>query len=213
MNRFLALLLALFTTAAVGADENFEIFGKYERVQPPQPTETREKVEVVEMFSYGCRHCFTFLPLISHWEETKPDYVEFRRMPAVFRESWVPGARAYYTAELLGVVDEIHKPLFEAIHVKKQKLNSKQALMKFFEEHGVNKEEFSKMYDSFAVETLVRRSTIMQERYGVDGTPSVIINGKYRTSGHMAGGHQNALQVMQSLVEQERKDTLAARRE
>jgi thiol:disulfide interchange protein DsbA len=202
-----AALLPATSLPAAGIDPT----GKYELVKPPQPTDTPDKVEVVEVFWYGCPHCFTFLPAMEQYAKDKPDYVAVRHMPAIFRDSWVEHARAFYTADLLGVQERIHRPLFEAIHVGKQRLDTREDLMKFFEQHGVSNGDFNKTYDSFAVQTLMRKSQVMQQRYGVRGTPTVIVNGKYRVSGSLAGSPQNIIKVIEALVERERAEKLASR--
>ncbi len=218
MNRISSFLVSLalvvsvatlVTTSARGA--GIDPTGKYDLITPPQPTDTPDKVEVVEVFWYGCPHCFTFLPSMEQYTKNKPDYVAVRHMPAIFRESWVAHARAFYTADLLGVQKQIHRPLFEAIHLRKQALNSKEELMKFFEKVGVSNSDFNKTYDSFAVETLLRKSQVMQQRYGVRGTPTVIVNGKYRVSGSLAGSPENIIKVMEALVERERAEKMALR--
>lgn len=185
--------------------------GKYELVQPPQPTDTPGKVEVVDVFWYGCPHCFDFLPVMEEFEKSKPEYVEIRRMPAIFRDSWVPHARAYYTARLLGVVEKVHRPIFEAIHLEGRDLDTEESLMTLFERFGVGNDEFRQTYHSFAVESLVRKSRVMQQRYGVRGTPSVIVNGKYRVSASLARGYENMIKVIAALAEKEHESTVAAR--
>ncbi|MCP5154769.1 MAG: thiol:disulfide interchange protein DsbA/DsbL [Ectothiorhodospiraceae bacterium] len=196
-----ALALSAPATAQQSGDS---LDGRYQVVQPPQPTEVDAgKVEVVDVFWYGCPHCFRFLPEMERYEASKPDYVVLRRMPAVFRDSWRAHARAYYTAELLGVVAKIHRPLFEAIHEKRQALDTRESLMEFFAGHGVSKEDFAKTFDSFAVESLVRKSEVMQARYGVQGTPSVIVNGKYRVVGNLAGSYENMARITAALAERE----------
>lgn len=206
----IATLLATLLTMAAAIAAGIDPTGKFDAIKPPQPTETPGKVEVVEVFSYACPHCFTFLPLMEQYAKSKPDYVEIRHMPAIFRDSWVPLARAYYTAELLGVADRIHRPIFEAIHVHNEPLNDRDTLMKFFEKHGVSNEDYNKTYDSFAVESLVRKSQVMQQRYRVRGTPTVIVNGKYQVSGTLAGSAENVIMVVDALAEREHKEQMAS---
>jgi len=203
-----SLAATLPMSAALGA--GIDPTGKYDAITPPQPTETPDKVEIVEVFSYACPHCFDFLPYMEQYSKVKPDFVEVRHMPAIFRDSWVPLARAYYTAELLGVADRLHRPIFEAIHVHKVPLNDRDTLMKFFAEHGVSNEDFNKTYDSFAVESLLRKSQVMQQRYGVRGTPTVIVNGKYRVSGTLAGSPDNVIMVVDALAEREHTEQMAS---
>ena len=199
-----AVLFAFPGFAGADSHSDFDVEGKYSLVQPAQPTETEPgTVEVVDVFWFGCPHCFTFLPYMEALEKEGPDYLRIRRMPAVFRESWIPHARAYYTAHLLGIEDRIHRPIFEAIHEQGRTLSTREALAAFFEEHGVNAEEFGEIYDSFAVESLVRKSVAMQRNYGVRATPTVIVNGKYRTSGNVAGSHENVIKAILALAKRE----------
>ena len=208
MNRLLRHLLPFLWIAAASPvaaqSTGFDIEGRYDVLQPPQLTETGDRIEVVEVFWYGCPHCYTFLPYMESYDELKPEYVEVRRMPAIFRDTWDAHARAYYTAMLLGVTDRTHRPLFEEIHEHGKPTDDKETLAAFFERHGVDRAEFEKTYDSFAVESLVRKSVVMQKRYGVTGTPSVVVNGKYRVSGQGAGGHEGVIAVVAELVERER---------
>jgi len=187
----------------------FNIEGKYELVQPPQPTETPGKIEVVDVFWYGCPHCFHVLPFVERFEQSMPDDVAMRHLPAVFRKSWEIGARAYYTAKLLGVDKQIHVPIFNAIHKNGQRLGTKEKLRDFFAKFGVSKSDFDKAYDSFSVNASIRKSVVMQRRYGVRGTPTFIVAGKYRVSPSTAGGYENSLKVVQALVDKQRKTNLA----
>ncbi len=178
----------------------------YERIVPAQPTSTVNKVEVLEIFWYGCPHCFRFEPYVERWLRKKPDNAQFVRMPGVFRPSWENHARAYYTAKLLGVFEKVHKPLFNAIHLQKRKMNTEEALAEFFSKHaGIDKAEFIKTFHSFAVETRLRRAKTMVARYGIDGVPAVIVNGKYRVSASTAGSNSEMLKVINFLVEKESK--------
>ena len=205
----LILLGQLFVTAPALAQEAFDVEGKYELIAPAQPTETPGKIEVVEVFWYGCPHCFRFLPTMESFESDLPDYVELRRMPAIFRESWVDHAKSFYTAPLLGRLADIHRPLFEAIHVKKREVATRSQLQSFFVEHGISATDFDATFDSFGVESLVRKSMVMQGRYGVRGTPSVIVNGKYRVSGTLAGSYENMLKVIRILADKEHRESQA----
>lgn len=189
----------------VSAGDDDPVAGKYKPIKPPQPTDDKEKVEVVEMFWYGCRHCYKFQPFIERWEKSKPEHVAYRRMPAVFSKGWIPHARAFYTAEALGVLDKVHMPLFDAIHKQNKRVDSEEKIQALFAEHGVSKEDFDKMWNSFGVESQVRRSIDMSRRYGLEGVPTVVVNGKYRTSGSIAGTYDDVLKVIDVLAEKEHK--------
>ncbi len=202
----LVLVTANLQNAAQAEEERgFAIYGQYERILPSQPTQIPDKVEVLEMFWYGCPHCFTLEPVMDEWLKDKPDYVNFRRAPAVFRQSWVPHAKAFLIAETLGVTDKVHGPLFTAIHKEKRPLNTRDQLATFFAEHGIEKKEFLLTYDSFSMASQVRRAQRMGMLYGIDGVPAVIINGKYRTSGGLAGSYKNMIKVINTLVDEEHR--------
>lgn len=180
---------------------------EYELVTPPQPTTTGDKIEILELFWYGCPHCYKFEPYIQRWLKKKPAHVEFVRLPAILPPRWAFLARAFYTAQVLGVLDKINEPLFAAIHELKRSLDNEQALAGFFAEHGVAQQDFHRVFRSFAVDSKVRRAMDLSRRYGVRGVPSVIVNGKYRTSPGQAGGAANVLKVIDFLIKKERSGT------
>ncbi len=206
----LLLLQAPAWAAERGEEGMFKIYGQYEKINPPQPTEDPERIEVLELFWYGCPHCYTLEPYLKTWLKDKPDYVVFRRMPAVFNARYELHAMAYYTAEALGVLDTIHEPMFDAIHRYRRPLNTSEQIMAFFQEHGVKNEDFRKAWGSFAVRSKVRRATVMGQRYGIGAVPAIIINGKYRTSGSLAGNNKNLVKVINTLAEEEQKAMAAS---
>ena len=197
------LLVSLLLTGPLTAAEYSE--GKqYLRLANPQPTSASDKIEVVELFWYGCPHCFELEPHIQQWLETKPDDVVFVRMPAVLGPRWELLAKGFYTAELLGVDDKVHTALFEALHEKKQKINDEAALQAFFVNHGVSAEDFRNTFGSFAVSVKSNNAKAMTRRYALTGVPTIIINGKFSTGGRQAGSNANIIKVVDYLVAQER---------
>jgi thiol:disulfide interchange protein DsbA len=190
---------ALLSVQAWAFDEGID----YTRLPIPQPTETGGKIEVLEVFMFSCPHCYHLEPLIQKWLATKPENVEFRRMPAVFGAKVEPHARAFYAAELLGVQDKLDEPLFEALHVKKRQIWDEDALVAFAAEQGIDADDFRNAYNSFFVNMKVRRAEEMGKRYGVDGVPAVIVNGKYRTSPSQTGSQEAMFQVIDELVRME----------
>lgn len=177
---------------------------QYERVTPEQPTTAAPgQVEVVELFWYGCPHCYRLEPYVKRWLKKKPANVKFVRIPGMFQPSWEIGGRAYYTAEILGVVDKVHEPMFEAIHEQKRRMNTEAEIMALFKQHGVSEKDFKRVFRSFAVETKLRRARDMGNRYGARGVPTIIVNGKYRTGAQEAGGNSRVFQVVNHLVQQE----------
>ncbi len=170
----------------------------------PQPTSDPSKIEVVEMFSYGCPHCDHFEPLLHKWVEALPNDVVFVRIPVVFRASWEVLARAYYVAEMLGVSDKTHSALFKAIQEDKQRIEDVDALAKFFVDQGVDDKKFRDAYNSFGVAAKINRGKQMTQRYGITGVPTLFINGKYSTSNSEAGSFEGMLKATDKLIEQER---------
>lgn len=177
--------------------------GGYETLVPAMPTRDSEKIEVIEFFWYGCPHCYRLEPLIQEWLKTKPDNVLFVRQPAVFSSLWGKHAKAYFTAEALGVVDKVHADFFDAIQNKKQRLTSEDELAEFFVAHGVDEMEFREAYHSFLVDSKMRQAKSMAKNYGVTGVPALIINGKYKTTGTLAKSHEGMIEVTNRLIAQE----------
>ena len=201
MRQLMLLAITLLLTATAQAQPvRFEAGVHYMMVQPAQPTNDAGKVEVVEVFGYLCPHCANFQPFIEPWSKQKPEFVEFRRMPVVFQRAWEPFARFYYASEALGILDQAHPAIFKAIHTERQRLRSDEDLGAFVSQFGVSADDYATAARSFAVDTKIRRSTTMSQRYGVTGTPSVIINGKYRVTAKMAGGHAELIEVIEYLV-------------
>ena len=201
----LALVVVIVSATACAAE--YTEGKQYQALKNPQPTGDASTIEVVELFWYGCPHCYHFEPSFEKWKKNVPANVEVIRVPAIFpnRPAWEVSARAFYTAELLGVLDKIHKPLFDAIHKNHQKLFTKESLADFFEKHGVKKEDFNQTYDSFGVQMKVNRARDLTQRYGIDGVPTLVIDGRYQTHGSLTGGAPGMLKVVDYLIEKEAK--------
>lgn len=206
-NVFMAILLAsLLGNAAVASiDEGIE----YKLVKPAQPTITTKKVEVIELFWYGCPHCYKLEPHMKEWLAKKPDNVVFYRIPAVFNMAWGLHARAFYTAKSLGLFDngktEFHEAFFKEVHEKKNRLNKQKSIETFFKQFGVSSTDFNNAFFSFSVNTKVNRATVLSKKYQAEGVPTIIVNGKYRTDGPMGGGHKGMLKIVDFLIKKESK--------
>lgn len=197
-------LATVFTLNTAFAQEGAS--APYKNIVPPQPTSTGNKIEVVEIFSYGCSHCHRFEATLERWLKSKPDNVEFVRLPAIFSPQLAIYARAYYAAEALGAIDKVHKPLFDAIHMEKRKLATEDEIAEVFVANGVKKEDFHKAFRSFSVESKVRRAQELGKRYGVEATPSMVVNGKYITNPGMANiGFDGMVKTVDQLVAKESK--------
>ncbi len=177
----------------------------YQSISPAQPTRNPDKVEVIEFFWYGCPSCYRLEPTLNEWLKNKPDNVEFIRQPAIFSQVWGDHAKAFFTAEALGVVEKVHADLFDAIQNKKQALRTEDQLAQFFAKHGVSAADFRNAYNSFLVDAKMRKAKSMAPRYGITGVPALVINGKYKTSAQLAKSYENMVKVVDSLIAQESK--------
>jgi thiol:disulfide interchange protein DsbA len=205
----LSFSLLLISPLAAAADPPFAEEVHYKLVNPPLPTPQADKIEVVEMFWYGCPHCYHFEPLLEKWIEGKSDQVTFVHVPAIFRDSWLLHAQAFYTAKALGVLDKVHRPLFDAIHLEKRRFNTKEALADFFATQGVAKQDFLSTFESFAVQGKVQQAVVITRASGITGVPAMIVNGKYRTDAELAGSFERMLEVVDYLIAQESTSTKA----
>ena len=193
-----ALGLLIFSAMAFAAPTA----GKdYLEIKPPQPTDTGNKVEVVEVFSYMCPHCNDFEPKISAWVKQLPADVQFRRMPVVFgRASWETLARSYYALEALGEIEKIHPKIFAAIHEDNVILQQRPILIEWMEKQGIDAKKFGGAYDSFSMGGKIQRSNQRAQSYGINGVPSLVIDGRYMISTTQAGNYENMLKIADELV-------------
>jgi thiol:disulfide interchange protein DsbA len=192
-------------TSTPATSERFKEGTHYRKVVPAQPTSVLPgRVEVSEIFWYGCGHCFQLDPEIEAWRNKgKPAFVEFTRIPAMWNDTLRMHARLYYTAEALGKLDELHAKIFREIHVNGNPLNTLEKMQAFFKQHGVSPEEFQKTFSSFAVESKLQRADFLNRRFQVDSVPRVVVNGKYVTDLEMAGGERELFGVIDELAAHE----------
>ena len=146
-----------------------------------------DKVKVEEMFSYLCSHCNTFEPYVNSWAAKAPDYVDFRRLPVVFgRASWELYARGFVTAEFMGLPKEAHMAMMDRLWKEKKMLRSLDQIADFYVQFGADKDKFLSTAQSFAVDGRLRKNQQLVKEYGITGTPSLVVAGKYRVSGSAA---------------------------
>ena len=151
----------------------------YQAINPPQPTDSGKKVELIEFFWYACPHCNALQPSLRNWLKQKPADVDYKRVPAVLSDSWVPLTRAYYALEVVGAVDKLHAEVFSAIHEKNLRLQDPKTLFDWVAQHGVDRQKFADAYGSFGVQSRVQRSVELTRNYDVSGTPTLTVDGKY----------------------------------
>ncbi|MBD8874233.1 thiol:disulfide interchange protein DsbA/DsbL [Rhodanobacter sp. DHB23] len=177
------LLLATACTAQSSADAAAPYTEGDQYVTLPAPYQRYSndgKVEVAEVFSYGCIHCAQFAPIAEKLKKALPPGVKFELVPAPFSDEWLPFARAYYAADKLGVVDRTHLQLFQAKFAQHYPLNSLDDLADFYASQGVNRAEFMRLASSDEATARLKADLALIQKWGVDGTPGIVIDGKYR---------------------------------
>ncbi|HEU4709806.1 MAG TPA: thiol:disulfide interchange protein DsbA/DsbL [Methylophilaceae bacterium] len=211
MKKILTALLLLAATHVMAADP--QIGNEFKQTVQAIPTDNPGKIEVMEIFWYGCPHCYHLEPSLEAWVKKLPQDVYFKRVPGVPREDWAPMAKAYYTLEALGLVDKLHGALFDAIH-KQRVLNptsEKGAIDWITKQSGLDRKKVAETYNSFSVNTKVVRAMQIFRASGATGVPSLVIDGKYLTSSTMAGGNQEALNVADYIINHVRQDRASAK--
>jgi thiol:disulfide interchange protein DsbA len=175
--RFVATLFLGLAAITAHADSNVSTIPVPGRVDKPG------MIEVREFFWYGCPHCYRLDPFIETWLKTKPADVNFVRTPAALNPMWEANARGYYTAEIMGLAEKTHVPLFQAIHVGKQRLFEQDSLAAFYAGFGIPAATFVSTYNSFAVNGKVAQSKSLAQYYQLEGVPAIVVNGKYMVKG------------------------------
>lgn len=170
----------------------------------PAPTSTG-KIEVLEVFWYGCPHCYSFEPLVNNWADAAPDDVEFLRLPAVFNNLQKAHAQLYYTCDALGILDKIHGPIFDTMINQRINLQSQERIGEFLSQYGVDDDDFKRAFNSFSVRSKVNQAEKRTADYRPKGTPSMVVNGRYVISiGGAVDSQREMLRIVDFLVNKER---------
>ena len=185
----------------------------YKVIAPAQPTDASPgKVEVIEMFWYGCPHCFALDPIIESWRKNKAPYIEFVRVPVMWGEAHRAHARMFYTLQALGKLEELHAAVFneiqstgDSLYVPGDEQGTQRVQVQFARAHGVDPTDFLKAYSSFAVQTNLDKADELERRYKIDAVPTIVIDGKYETDVGQAGGQENLMQLINDLSASEKR--------
>ena len=193
--------LVLFGSTVVTAG-SYQEGTHYVRLDPsiPPVAESDAAHEVVELFWYGCPHCYEFEPFLERWQEQTNRDVNFVRVPAIFNARWEQHARAYYALEMMGKLDQAHKLMFEGIHEQGRALPDLDSMARFLEANGVDEAQFRENFNSFAMETKINRAKQLIRQYQVTGVPAVIVDGTYKTSASTAGGYTQVIEIVEKLT-------------
>ncbi|MDT8363279.1 MAG: thiol:disulfide interchange protein DsbA/DsbL [Nitrosomonas sp.] len=201
------LLSILFLGLLSSATQAQMVEGKdYIRLATQQPTEDKEKIEVIEFFWYGCPHCNDLHPHLKNWLENKPEDVNFRYVPAIFRANWMPAAKTFYAMESLDLTKQLNDKLYHAIHRDKIDLSKEPTLFAWIEKQGIERSKFVNAYNSFTVQNQASRAAQMTKQYQVTGVPALVVNGTYLTSGRLSGTPQDTITVLNYLLDKVRQE-------
>jgi thiol:disulfide interchange protein DsbA len=203
-NLFIGAAMALASLFGVAAHADDTPAEKYTVLTSPVPVSQPGKIEVVELFWYGCPHCYAFEPTINPWIEKLPEDVHFVRIPAMFGGIWDVHGQMFLTLEAMGVEHKVHTAVFDAIHKEHKMFKTPEEMADFVATQGVDKAKFLETYKSFAVAGMVKKDKDLAVAYGVTGVPTMIVNGKYRFDLGSSGGPEEALKLADTLIEKER---------
>lgn len=199
----LFVLLAAGMLSASALAQPFQEGTHYDTIDRPDVDDNDGVIEVVEVFSYMCPHCGNFQPYVDAWHEKLPEGVSFRRVPVSFNPAWDAFARAYYTAEVLDLLDQSHNSLFAALHQERRAIRTMDDLTEFHAEYGIDAERFASTAKSFPVESKMRMGNASIAKWQIRSTPTLVIDGKYRVSPRRGGTFDEMLQVADWLIARE----------
>ncbi|WOJ92507.1 thiol:disulfide interchange protein DsbA/DsbL [Congregibacter variabilis] len=200
---FATLAMQFAALTAQAQDENY-VAGEHYDLISPAIRGSSDKIEVTEFFWYGCGHCYNFEPQLAQWKKSLADDVVLKGSPAMWNAPMEIHAKAFYAAQALGVLDTVHIPLFQALNVDRKRLADEDELADLFAAHGVDREDFSKAFNSFGVGSQARQANARARAAKITGTPELMVAGKYRISTRKAGGQANMLKIADFLIEKER---------
>ncbi|MEX3557221.1 MAG: thiol:disulfide interchange protein DsbA/DsbL [Burkholderia sp.] len=198
---FLSLSLAAGTVAQSASAA--PVADNYEVMKSPQPVSVPAgKVEVIEFFWYGCSHCYEFEPTLEALVKKRGDNIVFKRVPVTFRDDFLPHSAMYYTLNALGVAEKDTPAVFNAIHTQKNYLLTPQAQADFLATQGINKQKYLATYNSFTVKGQVEQSGELAKTYDIQGVPTVVVQGKYKSGPSYTGSVEGTAPVLDWIVQQ-----------
>ncbi|MDD2049851.1 thiol:disulfide interchange protein DsbA [Pseudomonas putida] len=207
-NLILSATLVAASVFGMTAQAAEPVEGKeYVQLSNAVPVSVPGKIEVVELFWYGCPHCYSFEPVVNPWAEKLPADVNFKRIPAMFGGPWDAHGQMFLTLEAMGVEHKVHAAVFDAIQVQRKKLTDPEEMAEFLTTQGVDKDKFLATFNSFAIKGQVQKAKELAKKYEITGVPSMVVNGKYRFdlgSAQGSQGPQGVLNVADFLIAKER---------
>jgi thiol:disulfide interchange protein DsbA len=170
------------------------------RLIGPQPVESAGQIEVIDFFWYGCPHCYNLQPALEDWISRKPADVALRRIPVILRDNWAPHARIFYTLEALGELERLHQQVYHGYHVQELHMSKPDVMAQWAARHGIDRQRWLDAYDSDEVSRKVQQAKELTRAYNVQGTPTLVVDGRYLTSAGMAGGEPSMIPILKDLI-------------
>ena len=198
--RNLAFMLLLITAASSDVYAQ-----KYVQISTEKQSESKDII-IYEFFWYGCPHCFNLEPTIDRIEADLDMDAKIVKVPVALRDSWTPHAKLYYALSQMNEIDDLHNSIFEEIHIENNRLDTEEAMIEFLSKSEINTEIFSEKYNSYGTEARVKKASNLARKYQIDSVPTLVVNGKYLTSGSFVSSYDELYSVVNFLVERERND-------
>jgi thiol:disulfide interchange protein DsbA len=195
---FLVLFLILITSSNVFAQ-------KYVQISTEKQQESKDII-IYEFFWYGCPHCYNLEPTMDRIEADLEKDTKVVKLPVALRDSWIPHAKLYYALKQMDKIDQVHNLIFEEIHLEDNRLNTEQQMIDFLGKHGIDTDKFMEKYNSFGTEARIKKASNLAKKYQIESVPTIIINGKFLTSGSYVSSYDELYSVVNLLVERERND-------
>jgi thiol:disulfide interchange protein DsbA len=195
--------LCLFTA---GASAQLVEGKNYDVLKNAQPTESGNKIEVIEFFSYGCPHCAELEPILDKWLATLPPDVAFKRVPVVFQQRWAPLGKIYYTLDALGVESKLSPDVFKAIHGQGVALWDEKAFLDWAASKGLDRKKVEEVYGSFGVNSKMNRARQQAQQFDIQSVPTVVVDGKFRTGSDRVGSHAQLPAALDQLIAKARAE-------
>lgn len=192
-------------TASQAPEGGYQNGRDYQTLARPVNTEDASKIEVTEVFWYGCIHCFRLEPMLEDWVASLPEDVNFNHVPAIWHPTMEVHARIYYASRALGVLEQTHWPTFQQLNRNANSLSTEDDILDFMEDLGIDREQYRRAFNSFGVNSQITQAQSKAQAYGIRGTPEIIVEGRYRISTEMTGTQQKMLDVAAWLIEQNRQ--------
>ena len=184
----------------------------FQRISPPRPVATGERIEVIEFFYYGCPICYEFQPHLSRWLVQGPNFISIRRVPTLPSEGsdglegWVRFARLFYTLEALGQIGRLHWPIYDNFHFDGVPLNEEKVMVEWISKNGIDREKFLAEYRSAEIQAKLDEVRRLMTSYDIRSVPTVVVDGKYLSTARMAGGTRQLIQAVDNLTRLARKE-------